>query len=80
MSRARWNLGFGTVAALPQAYFIATAEHRYAFRTWVACLCMFALVALMGACGLVLRRQSARSTVYATENGVHDPQDTGNDQ
>jgi hypothetical protein len=41
---------------------------------------MFALVAFMGACGLVLRRRSARSTVYTTENGVHDPQDTGKDQ
>jgi hypothetical protein len=80
MSDARWRLGYGTVGALVHAYFIATAEHRYAFRTWVALLCLFALLALMGGCGLVLRSRSARSTVYATENGAHDPQDTGNDQ
>jgi hypothetical protein len=80
MSDARWRLGFGTVAALPQAYFIATAEHREGFRTWVASFCLFALLALMGGYGLVLRSRSARSTVYATENGAHDPQDTGDDQ
>jgi hypothetical protein len=76
---ARWNLlGFGTWGALLSAHNVATVE--YLFRGWVALLCLNALLVLGGACGLVLRRRSANSTVYATENGVHDPQDTGNDQ
>jgi hypothetical protein len=80
MSGARWRLGFGLVMSLFHAYLIATAEHRDGVRTWVALLCLFALLALMGSYGLVLRSRSATSTVYATENGAHDPQDTGDDQ
>jgi hypothetical protein len=80
MSNARWRLGAGTFGALLCTYNIATAEHRYVSRAWVASLCLNALVALIGGYGLVLRSRSAWSTVYATENGVHDPQDTGNDQ
>jgi hypothetical protein len=81
MSGARFRLGFGLVSGGFQVYLAVTFGLPDVYRNWyVANICIFALLALMGAWGLVLRRQSARSTVYATENGVHDPQDTGNDQ
>jgi MYXO-CTERM domain-containing protein len=80
MRAARWYLGFGLVSGLFQVYLAVTGPPEYEPPYRFIFICIYALFALMGVCGLVLRRRSARSTVYATENGVHDPQDTGNDQ
>ena len=80
MNHARWHLGYGLVACLYSTYAIAKPEYRDFFRESVAMLCLFVLYTVSGGYGLVLRRRSAKSTVYVTENGAHDPQDTGNDQ
>jgi hypothetical protein len=80
MSYARFRLVLGTVMSLQYVYFIPAGDYPDLRIWWGVALCLNALLALSGAYGLVLRRRSAKSTVYATENGVHDPQDTGNDQ
>jgi hypothetical protein len=81
MGYALFRFGLGLVGSLWWTYLIVAFEQPDDVLTGhVAVLCMYALLALSGAYGLVLRRRSAKSTVYATENGVHGPQDTGNDQ
>jgi MYXO-CTERM domain-containing protein len=80
MHGARFRLGLGAFGVLCQAYFAATGPPEYDDPYRPILFCMWGLLALMGACGLVLRRRSAKSTVYATENGGHEPQDTENDQ
>jgi hypothetical protein len=78
---ARWNnLGFGVLVGLYSAHGVDTVEYRDLVPYLVALLCFNILQVLAGACGLVLKRRNARAPVYTTENGAHDPQDTGNDQ
>jgi hypothetical protein len=80
MRAAPWYLGYGLVFGLFQVYLAVTGPPEYEDPYRFVFICGYALFALVGGYGFVLRRRSAKSTVYATDNGVDDPQDTRNDQ